>query len=1327
MAGAHARGRLTPTERVAAGITPHADGLQKGDASMKERTTQPRSLRSALMVMIGAAILCAAVVVLLLFRGNMLSVLNSAENEHVRELGATVIGALTTAENSIEGAARSNASWDDAHRYLDGTFPAFKAEMLDNDALHIITGFDIAFLHDTADNAVYASVYDIATGIAGTMPTGFTERVSALSGQVLADYAKNPEGTLGASGLLMHDGQAYLICTMPVLGTMENLPPAGTLTLARVLDNAYMKAITRLDTSNFRTEACAPGDMTEERPIRPLDDAEISFTVYFLDASGSPTRLVMTHPRKIFMDGSRLISLTCVVLFVVLIGILSWLFWGIDRAMLKRMEHMSRDVQDIRSDTPLELANYRQYYELHVLGSAINDMARRLEDNRMQAERTESDMAMLMNILDGMDAYLYVSDVDTDEILFINKRMREHFGLGGQVVGKTCWQVLQEGFTERCAFCPNARLHDEPDALIEWEEHNTVTGRDYRNIDRLIQWSHGKRVHMQHSIDITDLKAAHATLEKRVAQQELMANLAQVFIGSDDADTQIAQALSMVGRFLGIGRVLLAELSPERIVYRYEWRDEAGGISALRGASFALGGNERAVAAEFAARRRDHYVMDARAAACFTAHADAGTATSLSFPLYSNGALWGIVVFHQFVPSAPWSSSDIVLGAMIAGLFSGVLDRRAMQANLMRLSNIVESSPQLISLLSPTGEHVYFNPAAAEVTGYAIQDMVGHDLSLLYAPEDVARIQQEVLPGISAHGRLTFDLDLHRRDGSVRNMVFSAFLIDPLAGGGYGSIATDITEMRRLEDDLLAAKEQAEQSSMAKGDFLSRMSHEMRTPMNAIIGMTNIARASDDPDRKEYCLEKIDGASKHLLGVINDILDMSKIEANKFEISCTDFDFERMLMNVVNVVNFRVEEKHQSLMLRVDPALPAVLYGDEQRLAQVMTNLLTNAVKFTPEQGHIGLTTTLSQDDGDTLLLRVEVSDTGIGITPEQKAKLFRSFEQADGGIARKFGGTGLGLAISKRIVELMGGAIWVESVPDEGSTFIFTARLTRSDASLEEVHSEVVRREGLRALAVDDSPETLEEISRIMRRVGVACDTAVSGQRALERLHAAEQPYDIVFVDWRMPHMNGVELTRAIRASGVGNPVIVMISVAEWANIEKEATEAGVTSFLPKPLFPSAVARCINAYFDPQGGAARGGGSPLAQGINLAGRTLLLAEDIDINREIVLAMLEETGVTIDCAENGLEAVRLFAEQPTRFDLILMDIQMPEVDGLEATRRIRAMPLPQARAIPIVAMTANAFREDVEMCIDAGMDSHIAKPIDSSVLMATLERYLVKR
>ncbi|GHS88452.1 hypothetical protein AGMMS49957_10000 [Synergistales bacterium] len=512
---------------------------------------------------------------------------------------------------------------------------------------------------------------------------------------------------------------------------------------------------------------------------------------------------------------------------------------------------------------------------------------------------------------------------------------------------------------------------------------------------------------------------------------------------------------------------------------------------------------------------------------------------------------------------------------------------------------LLQNTPGTIMMFDLNMNFVLGSERVVTILGYMdMREMVGASFYALFeravsatlANRFGALCQQVVESGKSAdyEKKVTF------LDG--RETVFQIKVSPAVAADG---VCRGIIIVMNDVSELYNARERAERANVAKSSFLSNMSHEMRTPMNAVIGMTTIGKSAPDIEKKDYCFEKIQDASAHLLGVINDVLDMSKIEANKFELSPVEFSFEKMLAKVVTVNSFRIDEKHLELIVTVDKNIPRTLICDDQRLTQVITNLISNAVKFTPEYGVIRLGARFLKEAGGLCSLQIEVKDTGIGISEEQKTRLFSSFEQADSSTSRKFGGTGLGLAISKSIVEMMGGEIWIESELGKGSTFAFVIQAKRGAAEDDEAN------------------------------------------------YANEHPSD-----------------------------------------------------LPTP-----------AKTDDNDD-------------RFEGRRIILAEDVEINREIVLSLLEPTLLAIDCAENGAEAVRLFTNAPRQYDMIFMDIQMPEMDGFEATRRIRALDVPEAKQIPIVAMTANVFREDVEKCLAAGMNDHVGKPLNIEEVLEKLRRFL---
>ena len=646
------------------------------------------------------------------------------------------------------------------------------------------------------------------------------------------------------------------------------------------------------------------------------------------------------------------------------------------------------------------------------------------------------------------------------------------------------------------------------------------------------------------------------------------------------------------------------------------------------------------------------------------------------------------------------------------------------------LRSMLTNSPNFLLLLDNELRITYCTQKTLDIAGIDQYVKINRKhyrevFKLLAEPEWIENTEQKINKALAEGVLLDLEAVLNVPGQGPRyyDIQFAPQSVAESEFGGSIIFMHDITEIRQVQKEAEEARRRAELANLAKSTFLANMSHEIRTPMNAIVGMTSIGLTTDGTEKKNYCLTKIDEASKHLLNIINDILDMSKIEANKFELSYSNVYFTKILQRVTTFITLRVDERFQEFSSHVDNRIPAMVETDEQRLAQVLTNLLSNAAKFTPEYGKISLNATLVAEEGDDCTIRFEVSDTGIGITPEQKGRLFQSFEQADSGTARKFGGTGLGLSISKRIVEMMGGRIWLESEPDKGSTFIFEINAKRKSAeNTNELRCDLTL-ENMRLLVVDDSQETLEYFVDMMGKMNIDCDIADSGAKACELIEKNGQ-YDVCFIDWYMPGMNGIELTKKIKQRSDSNQtVIVMISGQEWNTIEPEARGVGVDSFLQKPIFPSTVIDCLNRYVKVPDGVDKK--KVMLQNI-FEGKCILLVEDVRINREIVKAQLAETKVEIDCAVNGVEAVKMFSDAPDKYDIIFMDMQMPEMDGLEATRAIRASDIPTAKTVPIVAMTANVFREDIENCLEAGMNDHIGKPIDLMIVVAKIKQYTAR-
>ena len=554
--------------------------------------------------------------------------------------------------------------------------------------------------------------------------------------------------------------------------------------------------------------------------------------------------------------------------------------------------------------------------------------------------------------------------------------------------------------------------------------------------------------------------------------------------------------------------------------------------------------------------------------------------------------------------------------------------------------------------------------------------------------------------------------------------------------------ASDKRNKRKVEEAYAqeqAAHEQeklalaaAEKASAAKGSFMSRMSHEIRTPLNAVIGYNMIARnemsaAKDDAERRQAdmkvmdCLTKSEMASKHLLTIINDVLDMSAIENGRIQVAHERFDFKSMISSLTTLFYSQAKAKNVRFAVEFETPTEEWFVGDQMRVSQILTNLLSNAVKFTPSGGSVRLTVHETADDASLAHMRFTVTDTGIGMTQAYLTHIWTPFEQADVSISRRFGGTGLGLSITKSLVDLMGGAISVESEPGLGSTFTVEMEFERTR---QQGNGRTYDFSGVRALVVDDDASACDYVSLLFSRCDVACETCLSGEAAVEAFTRAMEcgkPFTVCLVDWRMPNMDGLETVQRIRAMAGDTLPIIIVTAYDFAEIADAAKLAGVSMFIAKPLFQSSLFDLLMNICGNKTPARISGDSEY----DFSGKRVLLAEDNAMNMEVAKKVLEAARFSVDGAINGEEVVQRFAESaPGTYDAILMDVQMPEMDGHQATRAIRLLAHPDAKSIPIIAMTADAFAENVAEALASGMNDHVAKPIDVRTLYDTLQKHL---
>jgi len=835
------------------------------------------------------------------------------------------------------------------------------------------------------------------------------------------------------------------------------------------------------------------------------------------------------------------------------------------------------------------LCNYRdKHYQLEM---SYRHDAKNTEKGYVQVLQDISRMESLFGSLNTSS--FMITDAKTDEVVFISDAMRKLKNLGNDdFMGKACWNMLH-GLDERCHDCDKEKLMNAPKSTIETEVFDALTGRYYMVVNALTKWAGGQTMHTCRLIDITERKQSEEFMKKRLEQQELMTTISLAFFSNSNIQDSINTSLSLTGKFLDASRIVLARYDKKHYVIRMEseWNNKnykSGEF--LQTLSYTpIDG----LYMEFVNHRKKFAIGDSSLEG--EAYADifkSGVKTFMAVPLYVFDTFWGIVSI-EYAAAHKWDRSDISLALFLGNILSGFLYKGRTEADLMRMSSIANNSPQFISYIDLRGKFLFINTGATDVTGYDYHEIQDGGLRLLHGEETEKKIVDEYLPECLDKGKLTFEAPVYIKDGGTRILSVSAFFI-PDIESGIGMIATDITEQRNLESDIMAAKEAAEAANDAKSEFLYRMSYEIRTPATAIAGMTNIAKMTKNFAQVSYCLEQVENASGYLLSVINDVLDVSKIEANKLELAYDDLDIGQLIRQVTGMFSFLIDKNGLNLTIAIADDVPAIIISDKLRISQILTNLLSNAVRFSPENGNITLVVSAVSMTKDECVLKIDVTDYGIGDAASADEPLFNSLDEAEGHILQKYAGSRVGLSLAKRIVELMGGEITYASDPNLGSVVSFSLRA----------------------------------------KIG--------------------------------------------------------------------------SSFNIKPM------RDDDDYM---------GALPIEG--RYRGKCALLADDIDLNSDIFAALLSNTQLELDYAQNGIEACAMFRENPKKYDIILMDIHMPEMNGFEAAKTIRKMDHPYAAVVPIVALTADVFKENIDKCLEAGMNSHVAKPMDFPNIIRSLDKYLL--
>ncbi|MDR3232126.1 MAG: response regulator [Planctomycetaceae bacterium] len=695
-------------------------------------------------------------------------------------------------------------------------------------------------------------------------------------------------------------------------------------------------------------------------------------------------------------------------------------------------------------------------------------------------------------------------------------------------------------------------------------------------------------------------------------------------------------------------------------------------------------------------------------------------------PIMFQDNFWGFIGFDNCRSERIWNETESgilrSIGSMIASTISRHETELVLAEDRQLLDRIIETAPVNV-IQSCNGVIERINRKAAEMFHCA----VGQPAIDIYGSEEFRGKIWNIIQKDGIY--YNDDLILTPSDGTERHFITAVFIINT-ADGGTDERAIgwfiDVTDIRKTEANLIKAKNNADVATKAKSEFLARMSHEIRTPMNAVLGLVYLCLQTNLSDKQRDYLIKTQTAANNLLGIINDILDFSKIEAGKIELERITFRLSDVFSELRDTIEFAAKEKGLQLNIHIASDVTDDVVGDPLRLRQILLNLLSNAVKFTSE-GSITVTAGAmppeKEKHPDLYQLEFAVTDTGIGLTQEQMEHIFDSFAQADTSTMRKYGGTGLGLSICKRLVELMDGSIDVSSESGKGTKFHFTAYFIKASAKTEESSALLLNRR--RVLVVDDEDETREVIVELVKTLNLQVEAAASGQDALDKLTLATRygnPYELVLMDWRMPQMDGIETIRQIhrRENIIVPPHIVMISAYDRQDCLRQTTGLSVAGVLVKPVKISDLKAVLKSAFRLI--QKQNKEQPQELKADIKGANVLLAEDNKINQLVASELLKTYGVGITIVNNGLEAVE--AVKTNDFDLILMDVQMPEMDGLTATQIIRQLPKQGIDRLPILAMTANALDADYQKSLDVGMNDHLTKPIDPAKLRLALEKWI---
>ena len=1181
------------------------------------------------------------------------------------------------------------ASWDDTWNFVNEHNQDFIDANIDLEYFSVLDIAAIVIL-DKGNNPVFT---------VGEDPGGnsiLTENTLSL---LVQDFPLVDErtGTMGGLLKLSGDNIGYAV-KRPVLHNNDEVPQNGWMIFIGRLNREILSRYS--DLLGFTVEIRIPEPGNGE--VFP-DDITVSFqdstravaSSVINDLSGKPAALLSINAeRNSYTSGKRIAVINYVSMFTLLLIVAVMVYIFFTANFVNRIETLSKQVKTIREDKAGRTV-LRGNDELSLLGHNINGMLDSLDSARNElktandnlelqvAERTSRLTTILKTAMNG----IIVSNTFT-EIIYFSPTATEIFGYTEEeVLGKRLGFLLEEVHSERISSALDNFLKGAKPQLVGKRFRVTAVGRDGKHFPIEMATNQTEIGNKRHFVTVCkDITLEVQAEEKDKHEKERLQKILEtspigVGITVDAVAKYVNPAMETMGLKMGqhVATTFVDPLDFERI----------GEIYTREGCC-----------ANYEARCKN------------------GTE--------EKDIMLSIYQFeHEGQPAALVWSVDIS-------------DRKLYESKLeksrKRYQRLIEDMGDNFFIFShaPDGSILFASEGMKTVFGLDREEIIGKKWFEIHSwlPGETDRITEKVKDLIDR--KLDFQ-QLEARhlhpDGSVRTIMISHHTVLDSQNNlvSIDGIIEDITERKDAEIQLARAKDAAEEATRVKSEFLANMSHEIRTPMNAIIGLSHLALQSGLDEKQYGYISKVFRSAENLLGIINDILDYSKIEAGKIEFERIDFFLEDVFDNMAGILGLKVEESGLELMFDISKDTPTALTGDPLRLEQVLLNLGNNAVKFT-ENGEIVIGVRAESLEDNPCLYHFWVRDTGIGMTGEQQKKLFREFSQADTSTTRKFGGTGLGLAISKKIIEMQHGEIWVDSEAGKGSTFHFTVRMEKQD--VEHVRfSDTGELGNLRILVVDDNPTALSILSEMLENFGFNAEICGSGDEAVEKL-TGESEYDLVLMDWNLPGKNGIEICRGI-AAGHDKPecpkTIIMTAYGK-----EDARSAGrdipqIMDYLAKPLMPSVLLDSILTVFgrrerkEARGALFRDRDAREEVRADLKGARILLVEDNPINQEVAVELLESSGINVRLAVNGLEALKMLEEY--EFDGVLMDCQLPVMDGYTATEKIREQE--KFRDLPVIAMTANVFTRDREKSIEAGMNDHIGKPVNPSELFAIMSRWIV--